>query len=212
MASSPRIVAELGRPETPEETAARKAESSRIHRNSRTIRNGIAALLVTLAVVLVIVFAVPRGAMPPAEPIDVAAEAAEVQASLERTVIVPDAPDDWTINRATVEGDGATRAWTVVYAPDRGFINVAQGFDADAAWPSRLLSGRSATGTTTIDGLEWTVYEISEPSSTANISYALSTAAGADTVMIYGRTDADTAAEVAASVADDVRALREETP
>jgi hypothetical protein len=212
MASSPRIVAELGRPETPEETAARKAESSRIHRNSRTIRNGIAALLVTLAVVLVIVFAVPRGAMPPAEPIDVAAEAAEVQASLERTVIVPDAPDDWTINRATVEGDGATRAWTVVYAPDRGFINVAQGFDADTAWPSRLLSGRSATGTTTIDGLVWTVYEISEPSSTANISYALSTAAGADTVMIYGRTDADTAAEVAASVADDVRALREETP
>ncbi|MBD7956860.1 DUF4245 family protein [Microbacterium sp. Sa4CUA7] len=212
MASSPRIVAELGRPETPEETAARKAESSRVHRTSRTTRNLVAALLVTLAVVLVIVFGVPRGAIPPAEPIDVATEAAEVAASLDRTVVVPDAPDDWTVNRATVDGDGATRAWTVVYAPQRGFVNVAQGFDADAAWTSRMLSGRSATDTTTIDGIEWTVYEISDPSSNANISYALSTPAGADTVMIYGATDADTAAVVAASLADDVRTLREENP
>ena len=51
MARGPRIVAELGRPETPDETAARKAESSRVYRASQNTRNLVAALLVTLAVV-----------------------------------------------------------------------------------------------------------------------------------------------------------------
>ncbi|MCR2827845.1 DUF4245 domain-containing protein [Microbacterium sp. zg.Y909] len=210
MASSPRIVAELGRPETPEETAARKAESSRVHRASRSTRNLIAALLVTLGVVLVIVFGVPRGSIPAPEPIDVAAEAARVQASLDRTVVVAETPEDWSVNRASVEGDGDVRAWTVVYAPERGFINVAQGFDADEAWPSRVLSGRGATDTATIDGIEWTVYEVSDPTTAANISYALSTPAGDDTILIYGATDAATATEVAEGLTDDVRALRAE--
>ncbi|MCR2791479.1 DUF4245 domain-containing protein [Microbacterium sp. zg.Y625] len=210
MASSPRVVAELGRPETPEETAARKAESSRVHRASRSTRNLIAALLVTLGVVLVIVFGVPRGSIPAPEPIDVAAEAERVQSSLDRPVVVAETPEDWRVNRASVEGDGDVRAWTVVYAPERGFVNVAQGFDADAAWASRVLSGRGATGTTTIDGIEWTVYEVSDPSTAGNISYALSTAAGDDTILIYGATDAATATGVADGLADDVRALRAE--
>ncbi|MCR2784368.1 MULTISPECIES: DUF4245 domain-containing protein [unclassified Microbacterium] len=212
MAASPRIVAELGRPETPEETAARKAESSRLHRNSRTIRNGVAALLVTLGVVLVVVIGVPRGTAPPAEPIDVAAEAAEAQTALDRPVIAPDTPDDWSVNRATVDGEDGVQAWTVVYAPPQGFVNVAQGFDADESWPTRVLAGSSATGKATIDGVEWTVYDISDPDETANISYALSTPAGTDTVMVYGATDAGTAAEVAESLTDDVRRLREDAP
>jgi hypothetical protein len=41
--SAQRVVAELGRPETPEETAARKAESSRVYRSSQNFRNLIAA-------------------------------------------------------------------------------------------------------------------------------------------------------------------------
>ena len=49
MARGPRVVAELGRPETAAETAARKAESSRVYRSSQTTRNLIAALLVTIA-------------------------------------------------------------------------------------------------------------------------------------------------------------------
>ncbi|MCR2818407.1 DUF4245 domain-containing protein [Microbacterium sp. zg.Y1090] len=205
-----RIVAELGRPETPEETAARKAESSRVHRASRNTRNLLAALLVTLAVVAVIIFGVPRGELPAPEPIDVAAVAADTSAALERTVIVPEVPDDWAVNRASVDGDGSVRAWTVVYAPERGFVNVAQGFDADAAWPTRVLSGSGSTGTTTLDGIEWSVYEVSDPATAGNISYALSTPAGTDTILVYGATDAATATAVAEALSDDVRALRAE--
>ena len=54
------IVAELGRPETPEETANRKAERSRLHRSNQTALNLVAALIVCLVVVLLIVLVVVR--------------------------------------------------------------------------------------------------------------------------------------------------------
>ena len=47
MAKQPRVVAELGRPETPDETAARKAASSAAYRSSKTVRNLVVALLVS---------------------------------------------------------------------------------------------------------------------------------------------------------------------
>ena len=55
--AGPRIVAELGRPETPQETADRKAASSARYRSSKTFRNLVAALLITIAVVAVVYLA-----------------------------------------------------------------------------------------------------------------------------------------------------------
>jgi hypothetical protein len=206
-----RVVAELGRPETPDETAARKAESSRVYRSSQTARNLVAALLVTLAVVAVIVFAVPRGTPPPAEPIDVAAVAASVGTGLERTVIAPGVPQEWIVNRAAVEGD-ATPAWTIVYVPDaaQGFLRVAQGFDADPAWPTRVLSGASIDGSVTIEGIVWDTYRIADPARAGNISAAISTQAGPDTILIYGSSTDEAIRTAASAVGDQVRALREE--
>jgi hypothetical protein len=212
MAQSPRIVAELGRPETPDETAARKAESSRIYRGSQNARNLVAALLATLAVVVVIVFAVPRGEIPAASEIDVAQIARGIEDTQGRTVIVPDVPDEWRVNAASVEGD-STSAWTIVYVPDEaaGFLRVAQGFDADPAWPARVLSGADTDGTVTLGGVEWSTYDIPDPSRAGNISSALSTPAGADTVIVYGSTDRSTLELAATAVADQVLELREET-
>lgn len=213
MAEPSRIVAELGRPETPGETAARKAESSRVYRSSQTARNLVAALLITLAVVAVIFFAVPRGQPAPRDAIDVSAVAASVSSSLQRTVIVPAVPDSWTVNGAAVEGD-STSAWTVVYAPDEasGFLRIAQGFDADASWPTRVLDGASIDSTVTIDGVVWDSYRISDPSRSGNISAALSTTAGTDTVLIYGTASEGALTTAATAVADQVRNLREEAP
>jgi len=212
MAQNPRIVAELGRPETPDETASRKAESSRVYRASQNTRNLIAALLVTLAVVAVIIFGVPRGAPPEAAPIDVAAVAQSVATAEGRTVIVPDMPESWLVNRASIEGD-STAAWTIVYVPDEtsGFLRFAQGFDADAAWTTRVLSGASVDGTVTIDGVEWDRYDIPDPSRAGNISAALSTQAGEDIVLIYGSTDDAELELTAASVADQILRLRAAT-
>jgi hypothetical protein len=213
MARGPRIVAELGRPETPQEAADRKAESSRVYRSSQNVRNLIAALLATLAVVLVIVFAVPRGSAPERKPIDVAAVAESVAATEDRIVISPDMSDGWVVNRAGIEGSGSIRAFTVVYAPaaedERGFLRVAQGFDADEPWVARVLSGSAPEDTVTIDGITWDRYEL-DPERTGNISVAIATDAGDDTVLIYGAADEEALDETARSVTDQINALREE--
>lgn len=205
MASGPRIVAELGRPETPDETAARKAESSRVYRSSQTFRNLIAALIATVAVVAVVYFGVPRGTPPETEPVDVAAAAAQVSADRDRTVIVPEVPGSWRANAARVE-DGA---WTVVYAPKTGFVRVAQGFDAPTTWVAGLVNGFAPTGTTTIGGIAWDVYDLPGDD---GIRYALATGAGSDTVVVYGSMTAETAETAAEGIAAQITALREETP
>ncbi len=213
MSREPRVVAELGRPETPQETADRKAESSRVYRSSQNVRNLIAALLATLAVVVVIVLAVPRGSVPEREPIDVAAVAQSIATSEGRTVIAPEMSDEWVVNRAGIEGNGSVRAFTVVYAPAdenaRGFLRVAQGFDADAAWPARVLSGSAPQDTVTIDGITWDRYEL-DPERTGNISVAIATTAGPDTILIYGAAGEKALEQTARSVTEQITALSEE--
>lgn len=208
MASGPRVVAELGRPETPQETADRKAASSAAYRSSKTLRNLITALLVTVAVVAVIYLGVPRGSLVEPEPVDVPAAAQAAQASLDHTLLVPIVPEDWRANSARLEG----QMWRVVYAPPSGFVRIAQGLDAPADWASRQLGGFAPTGSVSIDGIEWDEYTIPASARTDSISYALSTPAGTDRVLIYGATDPATAAQAARGVTDQIRTLREETP
>ncbi len=206
-----RIVAELGRPETPEETAARKAESSRRYRSSKTFRNLIAALLVTVAVVLVVIAAVPRGEPAPRPQPDVPALAAELSADLGRPALSPALPEGWRVNQALTEGQGGTDAWTMVYvrSGESGFVRVAQGLDAGEEWVAQILGGARVTETIDIDGIAWDVYRPGDPERAGNISYALSTPAGPDQVLIYGDASPETTALVAASVTDQVRELRE---
>ncbi len=209
MAREPRVVAELGRPETPDETAARRAESSRVHRQAQNTRNLVAALLVTLGVVAVIIFAVPRGTPPAAEPIDVAAVAEGIAEVEGHGIVAPEVPEEWRVNSARLEGD-SPRTFTVVYAPEQGFIRVVQGFEADEGWPSRVLRGADADGTVTIDGVTWTRYDIPDPERAGNVSAALSTPAGDDIVMIYGMASDEILEEAARGVASQVKALQEE--
>ncbi len=209
--NQPRIVAELGRPETPEETAARKAESSRAYRSSKTVRNLIAALLVILAAVAVIILAVPRGEPAPRAPIDVAAVAAAVADTQGRAVIVPVVPDTWTVNAAAVEGE-SPRTWTILYAPSGsdGFVRLAQGFDATPSWPTEVLAGASATDERVLDGMTWTLYTIPDPAQAGNISSAMSIVVGPDTVLLYGATSTDILEGLAASLGHDLAVLDQE--
>ena len=207
MAREPRIAAHLGRPETPDEIAARKAESSRIYRGSQTFRNLIVALVVSLAVVAVIVWGVPRGEASEPAPINVAAIAADAEETTGHDAIVPDAPDDWRVNSARLE-NGDVTTWSIAYVPtETGFLRLSQGFDADETWAARVLGGAAPTDAVTIDGVRWDVYEISDPEANANVSYALGTQAGADHVLVYGSSEPEVAADLAALVADQIDAL-----
>ncbi|MBU4465811.1 MAG: DUF4245 domain-containing protein, partial [Actinobacteria bacterium] len=146
---------------------------------------------------------------PVGEPIDVAAVAGQASSGYNRTVIVPVVPASWTVNSAAVKGD-SVNTWTVVYAPkdDPGYLNVAQGFDADPAWDARMLGGASSDGVVSIDGIEWTRYRIGDSARAGNVSYALSTQAGPDRVLIYGTASADTAATAATGLTAQIESLR----
>ncbi|MFJ6679047.1 DUF4245 family protein [Microbacterium sp. NPDC091382] len=201
-----RIVAELGRPETPEETAARKAASSERYRSSKTFRNLIAALIVCLGIMAVVYLGVPRGTPADIPEADVAASAAQAEKTAGHGVVVPEVPDTWRPNSARVEGG----EWRIVYAPARGYVEVTQSFDSPEGWVSRKLGGFASTGATTIDGIEWDAYEL--PSPVQGIDYALATTVGSDTVVIglAESTDRAAATTVAESLGNQIRTLREE--
>ncbi|WP_460799162.1 DUF4245 family protein [Microbacterium sp. GXF0217] len=205
------IVAELGRPETPDETAARKAASSQAYRSSQTFRHLIAALILTVAVVAVIVFAVPRGEPTPAAAIDVDRIAADVESTMQSPVIVPELDDFWRVNVAQLDG-GATVVWNMTIAPadeeERGFIRIAQAFDADASWAPQMLDGFAPTSSMTIDGREWDVYDIGDRGS-ANVTYALGTQAGDDYLLLFGSRSADSMAEFAQTLDSQITAAEE---
>lgn len=202
----PRIVAELGRPETPEETAARKAAASERYRSSKTFRNLIAALIVCVGIMAVVYLGVPRGTPAETPEADVPAAAAAAEATAGHGVVVPAAPDAWRVNSAEVEGG----EWRIVYAPATGYVEVTQAFAPPEGWVARQLGGYAPTGTTTIDGIEWDVYDL--PSAVDTIDYALATTAGTDTVVIglAASTDRGAAETVAESLGDQIRTLREE--
>ncbi|WP_413353698.1 DUF4245 family protein [Microbacterium sp. 1P06AB] len=201
-----RIVAELGRPETPAETAARKAAASQRYRSSKTFRNLIAALIVCVGIMAVVYLGVPRGTPADVPEADVAASATQAEEIAGHGVVIPDVPDAWRANSALVEGG----EWRIVYAPARGYVEVTQSFSAPDGWVSRELGGFAPTGSTTIDAIEWDVYEL--PSPVQQIDYALATTIGSDTVIIglSESTDRSAAATVAESLGDQIRTLREE--
>lgn len=206
------IVAELGRPETPAETAARKAASSKAYRSSQTVRSLVAALIATLAIVAVIVFAVPRGEPATTEDIDVAGIAADVESTVGSPVIVPELGSFWRVNAAGLTS-GAPLVWDVTLAPaaqnERGFIKLAQAFGTDASWAPQRLNGTAPTDTTTIDGVEWDVYDLGDAGAKQNITYAIGTQAGDDYLLLYGSRSAESTAELAESLLPQIRELSE---
>lgn len=206
------IVAELGRAETPEETAARKAEFSKNYRASQSFRNLIAALIITLAVVAVVIFGVPRGEPASEREIDMVGIAADVESTMQSPVIVPDLGDFWRVNAAELQG-GAVNVWKIALAPaaedERGFITVAQGFDADASWAPQMLGGTASTDTTRIGGLDWDVYAVAGKTDN-NVRYAIGTQAGDDYVLLYGARSADSTAELAESLIPQIDSITEE--
>ncbi len=217
MARRSRVVAELGRPETPEETAARKAANSKAYRDSQNFRNLIVAMLATLAIVAVVWLVVPRGT-PAAEGgrIDAAAAGELAESSYDRTVIVPDVPEPtgrtgngWFVNEAKVV-PGTPASWQVLYVPgDDSFLRFVQGFDADETWAAQQLGGTVPSGEVAIEGVTWQTYEV-DPDENANVSYALGTQAGTDHILLYGTSSPEKTAEVAEMIAPQVRALAKE--
>src|SRR5664279_4386939 len=96
--TEPRIVAELGRPETPEETFARKAENSRKHRANQTLFNLLIATVASLSIVLFLVLVVVRPTDDTPVTADYQTIAADAQTNASEPLLAPTLPADWYAN------------------------------------------------------------------------------------------------------------------
>lgn len=199
-APSGRIVAELGRPETPEETFARQAESSRLYRARKTFPNLVWALLVSLLAVLAIWFLVPRDDSPVVRDIDVAQASAQAEAALGRPVARPEVPEGWTANTAELRtGADGVAEWSVGYViPDANgspteFAGLSQGIDANPTWVLARTGTRTPTGTVELGGRSWDEYDYTSlPEDEAgNAAYAVSTEVDGATLVVYGSRTAE---------------------
>lgn len=205
---APRIVAELGRPETPEETAVRLAENSRLYRSRKTVNNLVLSLLATLATVLVLVLVVPRSGTPVDRSVDYRTVISQVQASVDEPLVSPELPDGWRANAAewsSGAGDGVKSLYLGLLTPDSQFIGLTQGIDANPSWVSEQLQDSPASAMVTIDGVRWDVYRNTAPENErGNFDYALVTEAGASTYLLIGTADDAEFEELAGALAESI--------
>lgn len=208
MSKKPKIVAELGRPETPAETAARRAENSRLYKSRKTINNLVYSLLVTVGLVAVIYFLVPRADGEPNWQVDYVAQSEIASKSLGESLLVPAMPEQWRANAAELRNatNGQVTSWYIGFiTPSDKFIAFNEAFDANETWVANELKDYPATGTVTIDGQQWTVYDNRSMNDAGNVEYAMVTTLGRSTVVLYGTADDAEFEQLATSITADLR-------
>lgn len=184
-----KVVAELGRPETPEEEAARRAENSRLYRQRKTINNLVLSLLVTVGVVLLIFFAVPRAENTPNWQVDYVAQSKNAEAALGKKLLVPAMPPSWKANAAELranKAEGITSWYIGFITPTNQYIGYEEAFGANPTWVANTLKKLPSTGKVVIDGRTWTEYNNRSTEGAGNAAYALVTTAGDRTIVLYG--------------------------
>jgi hypothetical protein len=201
------IVAELGRAETPQETAERKAAASAKRRGSQTALNLFIAVLASLAIVAFLVMVVvrpDRGALY--EPADYAGSAADAQGVTDVPIIAPPLPDGWSANHAelTTCSDGVT-VWTAGFTTPAGdYLAIIQGIDANASWVADQVRDARAGATVTIDGVDWTSYDRRTSSDPGNVAYALVTTTDDSTIVLAGTAEDAEFAFLATAIAKEL--------
>ncbi|GAB3803515.1 hypothetical protein GCM10028798_22540 [Humibacter antri] len=198
------IVAELGRPETPGETARRKAQTSADHRRRQTVNNLIYSLLATLALVVVIVLMVPRPTPDAVKNVDYIKIAQQGAGTEPDPLITPKLPSDWKSNSAQLrqQTDDRVDEWYVgLITPSQQYIGMVQGFHANATWLAGQVANSNPVSSTTVDGVTWSIYDNRQSSrDVGDVQYALSATRGASTVVLYGTADTQEFTQLADAV------------
>lgn len=212
----PRVVAELGRPETPQETADRKATASATRRANQTWFNLVIALVASLGIVAFLVVVVVRPDQGgPRTDVDWAGTAAQAQGTAPGPLVVPELPARWHANRAEYAADTAdgVPTWGIGFlTPKTQYIGLTQGFGANDSWVADQLDKHRATGSTTVGGTTWVVYDRRDADDPGNLAYALvAEFDGSDVVLAGTAGDAEFRTLAAAVVADQKAAGQQKT-
>ena len=198
------IVAELGRPETAEETWLRKDTARRTRKEHQTAFNLVLALIASLGIVLFLVAVVARPDSTVDRNVDYrqVADQADVPGV---TLAAPALPKGYASNRAdyTDKTADGVDVWTVGFlTPDKQYIGLQQGIRANPTWVANQLDQHRATGTRSIGGTKWTVYDRRDEGQNAgNQLYSLVGTFGTDTIVLAGTADDASFRAVAGAVA-----------
>lgn len=203
----PAIVAELGRPETAEETAARKAENSRKHRANQTALNLVGATVASLAIVAFLIIVVVRPAPAPAESIDYATIASQAQVNSVEPLLAPILPKTWTANDARFTTREQVPTWYVGFVtPATQFIALNQGIGANPTWQAAVLAGAKETGTIAIADIRWSEFDRRSEADPGNFAYSLATTVGGSTIVLHGTAEQSEFESLATAIAAEVDA------
>jgi hypothetical protein len=203
------IVAELGRPETEQETWERKQNARVARRQHQSMINLILSLAASLAVVLALVAVVVRPGQTAADHNKVDYIKIAQQADIKGvTLAAPKLPSGYWANRADYADKAAdgVDVWTVgLITPDQQYIGIHQGIKANPTWVSEQLEQHTLTGHRTIDGTRWTVYDRrSEGSGAGNLEYSLVSTFGKNTIILAGTADDTSFKQVAAATTEQL--------
>lgn len=183
----PPIVAELGRPETPAEAAERRTAARITRRQSQTFVNLLIALFASLAVVAIAVLVVVRPDAAPNPAVDYRAISTEADAPV--PLAAPDLGTGWHSNSAvynSAAADGVATWYVGLITPQNQFIGLRQGIDANPTWLANQLAGTTATGSTTVDGIQWSVYDRRGAKNAGNLAYSMSASGARSTWVLFG--------------------------
>jgi hypothetical protein len=199
-AAKPPVVAELGRPETPEEASIRRDEARRNRRARQTTFNLVVATVASLLLAAFFGILMSNPGSPGIDAVDYQRSAADAQGGIDEPLLAPELPNGWQANRAELETAADDVAvWRLgLLTPGGEFIGVKQGIDANPTWLAAQVDGTSETGTATIGGLEWTI-RAGEPDS--NLSRAMTASDGDSTIVLYGTADDDEFTQLAEALA-----------
>ncbi|MDQ4137912.1 MAG: DUF4245 domain-containing protein [Actinomycetota bacterium] len=188
--AKPAVVAELGRPETPEEASIRRDEARRNRRARQTTFNLVVATIASLLLAAFFGILMSNPGSPGIDAVDYKAAAADAQPGIAEPLLAPELPDGWQANRAELEtGDDDVTVWRLgLLTPAGGFIGVKQGIDANPTWLAAQVENTDETGSASIGGLEWTIRE-GDPD--GNLARAMTATDGASTVVLYGTAEDD---------------------
>lgn len=198
----PAVVAELGRPETPAEAAARRAAYSRKRRANQTVLNLALALGASLLIVLFLVTVVVRPDVAPDPGVNWVETAAEASAGSGLELIAPMLPPGWTANDARFEDEAGVPTWYIGFlTPAQQFIALNQGIDGNPTWLASVLRDADESGSTTIDTVRWTIYDRRDVESPGNYAYAMSAELDGSSIAMYGTAPTSEFELLAAAIA-----------
>ena len=207
--SGRRIVAELGRAETPEEAAERKAQARATRRANQTAFHLVIALLASLGVVALLVMVVVRPDNVQREPVDYRAAAASAQAAVDVPLAAPALPDGWWANHAALEpaDAGDVVSWRIgLITPSEEFIRIVQGVGANSSWVAQQTAETRSAGIARIGGVEWRIYDRRDVDDAGLVAYALVAEFGRSTVVLGGTAPDAEFAILAEAVASQLEA------